>query len=78
MEYKGYNITGDGKFGYRVIKNIGPGTIPSPLAGVFTGPHPAERAIDVYISVKEKEDARKQAYEDAKPTPIVYKKPKKG
>lgn len=78
MEYKGYNITGDGKFGYQVIKNIGPGVIPSQLSGSFTGPNPAQRAIDVYVNAKEREEIRVKAKQDAKPTPIKYKKSKKG
>lgn len=77
MEYKGYNITSDGTFGQKVIKSIGPGTIPQLLTGSFTTVAEAEKAIDRYIGAKETEEARLQAVRDVKPTPPKLKRPAK-
>jgi len=77
MEYNGYNIVGDGSFGLRVIKSIGPGALPDKLRGKYTNSFQAEKAITSYLREKERVEAEKEAKEDAKPTPIKYKKPKK-
>lgn len=52
-EYKGFNIEGDGTYGYKNIKSIGKGSIPMELRGVWTSETYARRAIDSLISAKE-------------------------
>jgi hypothetical protein len=53
MEYKGYNIVGDGTFGMKLITNIGRGALPSELRGSFSSQYQAQRAIDGVIEKKE-------------------------
>ena len=77
MEYKGYKIIGDGTYGQKVIKNIGPGTIPRNLSGSFTNDAEAIRAIDRYVGAKEVEDVRIKAVRDARPTTPKLKEVKK-
>ena len=57
MEYKGFNIKNDGSFGYKTIHNVGSGTLPTKLKGLFTTVTFAKKAIDIYTSEKEKSDA---------------------
>lgn len=52
MEYRGYNIVGDGMYGNRLIKTIGPGALPFSLSGFFTKIHMAEMAINHYVDGK--------------------------
>lgn len=77
MEYNGYNIVGDGTFGNLSIKNIGPGTIPVSLSGIFTKYPDAQIAIDRYSSLKQVALDLRKAKRDMKPTPIKLKKTKK-
>jgi hypothetical protein len=56
MEYKGYEIVGDGTFGYKRIKTIGAGQLPSAFKGIFTTPVDAQRSIDAYVLSKEKKN----------------------
>lgn len=53
MEYKGYNIKGDGVYGQKVIHSIGSGALPKSLRGSFTNERQAERAINSYINLLE-------------------------
>lgn len=46
MEYKGFNVVGDGTFGHTIIKNIGKGPLPKRLRGTFTSPKMAMIEID--------------------------------
>lgn len=48
MEYKGYLIKGDGKFGYYAIHHTGSGALPTYLTGVYTNPAMAKARIDSY------------------------------
>lgn len=57
-EYKGYNIIGDGTFGYQKIKTIGAGKLPVSLGGSYTSPIMAQRQIDTYLLTKEKKDGK--------------------
>lgn len=53
MEYKGFNIVGDGTFGYKKVKRVGSGTAPKFCSGSFTSESFAKKAIDQYLSGKE-------------------------
>ena len=50
-EYKGYNIAQD-MGSHLSIKNIGKGTLPKALRGLYTSHMFAKRAIDQYLSEK--------------------------
>lgn len=52
VEYKGYKIEGDGKFGYKHIKPKGKGSVPKELRGSFTTSDFAEKAINSHLSKK--------------------------
>ena len=52
MEYKGFNIEGDGTFGMKLIKPIGKGSVPAALRGMYTKSIFAERDIDLHLSLK--------------------------
>lgn len=53
MEYKGFNIDGDGTFGMKVIKPTTRGSVPGELRGVFTTDRFAMNAIDFYLMGKD-------------------------
>jgi len=52
MEYKGFNIEGDGTFGMMLIKPKGKGSVPLNLRGSYTKSVFAEKAIDQHLSSK--------------------------
>lgn len=52
MEYRGFNIEGDGTFGMKVIKPLGKGSVPLSLRGAYTKSSFAERDIDLHLSLK--------------------------
>ncbi len=54
MEYNGYNIVGDGKFSYQMIKNPKGGVLPQALAGFYTSTPEAQKAVDRYLSSMER------------------------
>ena len=55
MDYKGYDIKGDGSYGYKNIAPIGgKGSIPVALKGTYTTSAFAERAIDAYLTTNKK------------------------
>ena len=56
MEYRGYNIAGDGKFGMKVIKPTTKGSVPGELRGDFTTTTFAQKAIDAFLLEKEVKD----------------------
>ena len=60
-EYKGFNIKGDGTFGYKEIHRKGAGTLPKQLGGVFTTATVAQREIDRYLAEKEAKDGSKSS-----------------
>jgi len=49
MEYKGYEIVGDGSYGYKSIKPIGRGSVPKQLRGLYTTAQFAQKDIDAHI-----------------------------
>ena len=49
-----FNVVGDGTYGYKLIKTVGPGTLPKALRGLFTSAPEADKAITRYMSEKEK------------------------
>ena len=59
IEYKGYNIKSDGKYGNVHIHQKTAGKIPSSLTGAFTSPSVAKSHIDRYLSLKGFHDAGK-------------------
>tara|TARA_R110000772_G_scaffold144025_1_gene253579 strand:- start:11734 stop:11934 length:201 start_codon:yes stop_codon:yes gene_type:complete len=52
MEYNGYNIVGDGTFGYKHIKPLGKGSVSLELRGIYTTAYEAQKAIDDYVRTK--------------------------
>lgn len=54
MEYKGYVIVGDKKFGYFEIKHTGKGSLPNMLSGKYTHSSLAKKDIDRWIEVRDK------------------------
>ncbi len=52
MEYRGFLIEGDGEFGYKAIKPVGRGSVPTPLRGAFTTTNFAQRTIDLFLMTK--------------------------
>lgn len=52
MEYKGYEIVNDNKFGYKNIKPIGKGSVPMDLRGSYTTYDFAKQAIDALEAIK--------------------------
>jgi hypothetical protein len=57
IEYKGYNIVGDGTYGHKEIKTIGKGSLPLQLRGSFTTSVFAQKAIDAYLHEKGSKEA---------------------
>lgn len=55
-EYNGYKIVGDGTYGYKEIKSIGRGALPTSLRGVFTTEKVARQAIDFHLATKVNKD----------------------
>ncbi len=53
MEYRGYKIVGDGTFGYKEIKPVGRGSVPTGLRGTWVTVRDATRAIDLEVDRKE-------------------------
>ncbi len=58
IEYKGYNIVGDGTFGYKQVKPIGKGSVHLALRGNYTDHKAAMRAIDRVVAEKGKKGAQ--------------------
>lgn len=56
MEYRGFKIVGDGTYGYKEIKPVGRGSIPTQLRGIWTTVREAQRAIDLNQDRKEVTD----------------------
>ena len=52
-EYKGFNIVGDGTFGYKEIKVKGKGSVAKELRGSYTNGAFAKRGIDAFLHTKE-------------------------
>lgn len=52
MEYKGYKIVSDKKFGYFEIKHTGKGSLPNALSGRYTRTSFAKADIDRYVAAK--------------------------
>lgn len=52
LEYKGYQIVGDGTFGNYLIKPLGKGSVHLSLRGTYTSSGVAKRSIDQYESKK--------------------------
>lgn len=74
IEYRGYLITGDGKFGMQVVKTATKGgSIPDILKGLFTRPQEAKFAIDQYVLFKEELEARPPRVQKVKLTPREVK-----
>lgn len=66
-EYKGYDIVGDGTFGYKRIKPIGKGSVHKELReSIYTTESFAKRAIDTFLATQPKKVAKKEEVEDAK------------
>lgn len=65
IEYKGYNIVGDGTFGYSEIKAIGKGSVHLGLRSEkFTNTRQAKLAIDSFLAKQPKKPATKETKED--------------
>ena len=58
MEYKGYRIKSDNKFGLQYIERIGTGALPKRLRGQFTTTKQAIIAIDGTIKNGETVDSK--------------------
>lgn len=52
LEYKGYQIVGDGTFGNYLIKQSGKGSVHLSLRGTYTSTGVAKRSIDQHESSK--------------------------
>ena len=50
MEYKGYDIVGDGTYGHKLIKAIGKGSVHLELRGSYTNSNFAQTAIDQFLA----------------------------
>jgi hypothetical protein len=59
MEYKGFDIIGDGTFGMKVIKAVGKGSVPMLLRGSYSNDRFAQHAVDVHLSNKEKGNGKR-------------------
>lgn len=64
IEYNGFKIVSDKKFGLKEIKQIGKGALPRLLVGKFTTPLAAKRVIDSYILSKEGNERAKTVKSD--------------
>ena len=64
VEYKGYQIVGDGTFGFKEIKPTGKGSVHLELRGSYTTSKQAELAIDRHLA-KEAAKPKKGAVKDA-------------
>lgn len=64
LEYKGFKIVSDAKYGMKEIKQIGKGALPKALMGRFTTPILAKRVIDYYILSKEGDNSGKASKSD--------------
>lgn len=60
MEYKGYGLNRDST-GLLEIKPIGRGSVPKALRGKFTSTNWASRAIDSYLTSKEKSSGKAES-----------------
>lgn len=58
-EYMGYNIKGDGTYGYQKITRKGSGPVPKALSGMYTSLSEARKAIDMHGPAKEKKSDAK-------------------
>ena len=56
-EYNGYYVGFERRFPKVIIKAKGKGALPKVLQGGFRTKHSAMRAIDAYLSTKEKEES---------------------
>lgn len=66
IEYKGYNVVGDGTFGYSEIKAIGKGSVHLELrTQKFTNTRQAKLAIDSFLAKQPKKTATKGTKQDA-------------
>lgn len=64
LEYKGYQIVGDGSFGYKQIKATGKGSVHLELRGAYTNSKQAELAIDRFLAIQASKPAKKGAVKD--------------
>lgn len=58
MEYRGFKLQHDGKFGYYHVKAVGRGSVPVELRGTYTTPKFAEKDIDAHLDKKGKKDGK--------------------
>jgi hypothetical protein len=56
FEYNGYKIVGDGTYGYKEIRSVGRGALPTTLRGQFTTEKMAKQAIDFHVASKVTKD----------------------
>jgi hypothetical protein len=52
IEHRGYQIVGDGTYGYKEIKAMGKGSVHLSLRGAYTTSFMAKRAIDLHEDSK--------------------------
>lgn len=52
MEYQGFTIRLNRDFTLYSVHQIGKGALPKDLAGLFTTPNTAKKAIDAYVGSK--------------------------
>jgi len=65
VEYKGYNIVGDGTFGYKEIKPIGKGSVHLELRAMkFTNTKQAQLGIDAFLAKQPKKAVKKDKVKD--------------
>lgn len=57
-EYKGYTIGEAANFSLKVIKPIGKGSVHKVLTGLYTSSLEAEKAIDRFLSEKERTNGK--------------------
>lgn len=57
-EYKGYSIKSADGWGMKAIHSIGAGAIPKALKGTYTNLREAVKAIDLYLTEKETQNAK--------------------